>query len=268
VAQIQPEARGAQPLKDAFPVAPAARSFGRFVGELAFDGAVATVAAGLVALIMVLVESLSYAAPIFSGPLSPYMGIGVDITLTMAVVMGTMTVVFGSYSRMVAFAQNKIAALLGFMSAALVSAVAASMPGKQAALTVATTIFMTTVITGTALAGLGAFKLGALVRFTPYPLICGFLASVGWLLCLGALKTLVGFAVTPASLPALFRLGILVGDGQLPKYGLKKILETYYNYAITPAVKLSADYQFAVDPGYNRQRRPISIAAARFHLEF
>jgi high affinity Mn2+ porin len=62
--------------------------------------------------------------------------------------------------------------------------------------------------------------------------------------------------------------GILVGDGQLPKYGLEKILETYYSYAITPAIKLSADYQFAVDPAYNRQRGPVSIGAVRFHFEF
>jgi high affinity Mn2+ porin len=62
--------------------------------------------------------------------------------------------------------------------------------------------------------------------------------------------------------------GILIGDGQLSKYGLEKILETYYSYAITSAVKLSADYQFAVDPGYNRQRGPVSIGAVRLHFEF
>jgi high affinity Mn2+ porin len=62
--------------------------------------------------------------------------------------------------------------------------------------------------------------------------------------------------------------GILIGDGQLSKYGLEKILETYYSYAITPAWKLSADYQFAVDPGYNRQRGPVSIGAVRLHVEF
>jgi high affinity Mn2+ porin len=62
--------------------------------------------------------------------------------------------------------------------------------------------------------------------------------------------------------------GILIGDGTLPKYGLEKILETYYSYAITPTMKLSADYQFAVDPGYNRQRGPVSIGALRFHVSF
>jgi high affinity Mn2+ porin len=63
-------------------------------------------------------------------------------------------------------------------------------------------------------------------------------------------------------------LGILIGDGMLPKYGLEKIFETYYSYAITSALKLSADYQFAADPGYNRQRGPVSIGAVRLHWEF
>jgi len=63
-------------------------------------------------------------------------------------------------------------------------------------------------------------------------------------------------------------LGVLIGDGMLPKYGLEKIWETYYSYAVTPAVKLSLDYQFAVNPGYNAQRGPVSIFGIRLHTEF
>jgi high affinity Mn2+ porin len=63
-------------------------------------------------------------------------------------------------------------------------------------------------------------------------------------------------------------LGILIGDGALTKYGLEKILETYYSYAITPTTKVSVDYQFAVNPGYNTQRGPVSIFGLRFHTSF
>jgi high affinity Mn2+ porin len=63
-------------------------------------------------------------------------------------------------------------------------------------------------------------------------------------------------------------LGINIGDGQLPKYAPEKILETYYSFGITPAVKLSADYQFVAAPGYNSQRGPASIFAGRIHAEF
>jgi high affinity Mn2+ porin len=62
--------------------------------------------------------------------------------------------------------------------------------------------------------------------------------------------------------------GILVGDGQLPKYKPEKILETYYSFAVTPALKLTADYQFIADPAYNAQRGPVSVLAGRVHAEF
>ena len=62
--------------------------------------------------------------------------------------------------------------------------------------------------------------------------------------------------------------GILVGDGQLPKYKPEKILETYYSFAVTSALKVSADYQFIVDPAYNAQRGPVSVLGGRVHAEF
>jgi hypothetical protein len=52
--------------------------FERVVSELTPDGIVATVIAGLVALSLVVVESLSYAALIFSGPLSSYIDVGIS----------------------------------------------------------------------------------------------------------------------------------------------------------------------------------------------
>jgi high affinity Mn2+ porin len=63
-------------------------------------------------------------------------------------------------------------------------------------------------------------------------------------------------------------MGVLIGDGMLTKYGLEKIWETYYSYAINSALKLSVDYQFVDDPGYNAQRGPVSIFALRAHVEF
>jgi high affinity Mn2+ porin len=62
-------------------------------------------------------------------------------------------------------------------------------------------------------------------------------------------------------------LGILIGDGQL-NYREEKILEVYYAYRIDKWSALTFDYQFIADPGYNADRGPVSIFAARFHAEF
>jgi high affinity Mn2+ porin len=63
-------------------------------------------------------------------------------------------------------------------------------------------------------------------------------------------------------------LGILVGDGQLPHPGLEQIIEAYYSYALNASVRLSADYQLIVNPGYNTQRGPANVFAGRVHAAF
>jgi high affinity Mn2+ porin len=63
-------------------------------------------------------------------------------------------------------------------------------------------------------------------------------------------------------------LGILVGDGQLPRPGPEQILEAYYNYALSASTKLSFDYQFIVNPGYNTDHGPVNVFAGRFHWTF
>jgi high affinity Mn2+ porin len=63
-------------------------------------------------------------------------------------------------------------------------------------------------------------------------------------------------------------LGILIGDGQLPYPTLEKILETYYSFALTPALKISFDYQFIGAPAFNPQRGPVSVGAVRLHVQF
>ena len=62
-------------------------------------------------------------------------------------------------------------------------------------------------------------------------------------------------------------LGILVGDGQLPNPGLEKILETYYSLPMLWS-KLTFDYQLITNPGYNRDRGPVSVLGSRVHSQY
>ncbi len=62
-------------------------------------------------------------------------------------------------------------------------------------------------------------------------------------------------------------LGILVGDGQLPHPGLEQIIETYYEFPIFDW-HATVDYQFVVNPAYNRDRGPASIIGARMYTQF
>lgn len=62
-------------------------------------------------------------------------------------------------------------------------------------------------------------------------------------------------------------LGILVGDGMLPHPGNEKILETYYSFPVF-AAKVTLDYQLIVNPGYNRDRGPVSVLGFRVHSQY
>jgi high affinity Mn2+ porin len=63
-------------------------------------------------------------------------------------------------------------------------------------------------------------------------------------------------------------LGILIGDGQLPNPGLEQIIEAYYSYSISSSARLTFDYQFIANPGYNSDRGPANVFAGRLHMQF
>lgn len=65
-------------------------------------------------------------------------------------------------------------------------------------------------------------------------------------------------------------MGLLIGDGQLPHYGMEKIIESYYSCSVHAVdhLLLTLDFQYVVNPAYNQDRGPVSILGARLHKEF
>ena len=85
---------------------------------------------------------------------------------------------------------------------------------------------------------------------------------------IGAMGILNGISAEHVAFLNAGGLGILIGDGQLTNYSMEKIFETYYSYALTASSRLTFDYQFIADPGYNADRGPVNIFAARYHWQF
>ncbi len=48
---------------------------------------------------------------------------------------------------------------------------------------------------------------------------------------------------------------------------LEKILETYYAVRLLEGFVATADYQLIVNPGYNRDRGPVSVFSMRLRAE-
>ena len=62
-------------------------------------------------------------------------------------------------------------------------------------------------------------------------------------------------------------LGILIGDGILPHPRSEQIIETYYGFPLS-FWRVTFDYQFIANPGYNSDRGPVSVLGARLHAQF
>jgi high affinity Mn2+ porin len=62
--------------------------------------------------------------------------------------------------------------------------------------------------------------------------------------------------------------GFMIGDGQLPHYSREDIAEVFYEAKLFPNIWGTLDYQFVEHPAYNRDRGPVSLFAARVHVEF
>ncbi len=62
-------------------------------------------------------------------------------------------------------------------------------------------------------------------------------------------------------------LGFLLGDGKL-NYGRENLIETYYTLHAWRGIFPSFDLQYIQNPGYNRDRGPVTVASLRLHMEF
>jgi len=61
--------------------------------------------------------------------------------------------------------------------------------------------------------------------------------------------------------------GFLLGDGKL-NYGRENIVESYYTAHVWRGIYVAPGVQYIVNPGYNRDRGPVTVPTLRLHLEF
>ena len=69
-----------------------------------------------------------------------------------------------------------------------------------------------------------------------------------------------------ASYLAAGGLGFILGDGRLNRRP-EIVFETYYLAQVTSWLAFTADYQLIDNPGYNRDRGPVSVVSLRGHIE-
>lgn len=155
--------------------------------------------AGLVTSLVGLVYSISCAALVYSGNLTPWLSYGMVSALVTAVILGLAVAWRSSLPFAVAGPDTRAAAIL----AVAVSAVAGRVGGANPMTALWLTVMTSGLSTGVILFLLGHFKASRFIRFIPYPAVGGFLAGTGWLLVTGAYKVMTGQVLTSQSLAAL-----------------------------------------------------------------
>lgn len=196
-----------------------------------------SLSAGLVlGVIGVLTYLTPMAALVFSGPLEPYLALGIGLTLFSAAVVGLVVALQSSCLGTIALPVPEEMAIL----AAISTAIAAQMPTTAAPVdllvTVLGAIALTSILTGVFLFGLGQCRLGELIRFMPYPVVGGFLAGLGCLLSRGALKVMTDLDVGALSLTAFLQLDVLIRwlPGGLLAVGLLLMSRRSSHFLIMP----------------------------------
>jgi high affinity Mn2+ porin len=60
--------------------------------------------------------------------------------------------------------------------------------------------------------------------------------------------------------------GFVLGDGNL-NYSFENLAELYYSFSLNNEIFVSGEYQFLVNPGYNKDRGPVHVFSVRVHFE-
>ena len=174
--------------------------------------ALRNVGGGLAASLLSLAYCFSYGAIIFSGPLEPFLSQGVASALITAAVTAIVVALASGFKFAVAGPDSNTTALLAAMMVILHPTMVA-MPPELALVLGLAALASAALLTGVALFLLGWQRLGRLIRFIPFPVVAGFLASTGWLLLTGAVSMTIGAPLSLKMLPSLMTWQAFVMPG-------------------------------------------------------
>lgn len=167
---------------------------------------------GAISALISLCFSLSFAAMIFTGELTRDLGYGIRMSLTSAAITVIVVALLSPFRFAIAGPDSRSAAVQSALAAGLVAAF------KGQPLPTPVILFgisLSTVITGAVLYTCGRLKMGTWIRYVPYPVIGGFLASTGWTLMVGAIRVVTSRTLSLSMLPELLqpevRLHLFVG---------------------------------------------------------
>ena len=159
--------------------------------------------AGSIGGVLSVAYSLSYAALIFSGPLTPWLAYGVSASLVTAAVAAAVVAARSSLPFTIGGPDGSTSAVTAALAAAMAERLIANGAGANLLQPVLIVIALATAATGVLLGVLGLTRAGRAIRFVPYPVIGGFLGATGCVMFVGAVRVVTGRELDFAHLGAL-----------------------------------------------------------------
>ena len=156
---------------------------------------------GLASAVVSLAYCQSYAALIFAGPLLIFLPQGVTAALITLAVTATFIAITSGIRGAIAGPDGNSSPLLAVLLADIVPRLQGLPPSQALAVTM-TALGLATLVAGLVLFGAGWRHLSKFVRFVPYPVVSGFLASTGWLIVSGAVVMATGVPLHLSALAA------------------------------------------------------------------
>jgi SulP family sulfate permease len=208
-----------------------------FRAEIAPGKIVPSLVTSSVVAMMTVVLSLSFVSLIFVEPIGGFAGEGTNLMLLTAVILGVFMAIFSSYAGTIAIPQDRVAPIIALMATLIIHDMRGTDP-ERIGITVLAAIASSTLLVGLALFFLGAYKLGNIVRFTPYPVIGGFLAGSGWLLVTGSFRVISGEPFSLHSVGEMISNGLIMDWIPCAVFGVISYaaVRSLRHYFILPAI--------------------------------
>lgn len=147
------------------------------------------VTGGLIGGAVALAYAFSYAALLLPGQNAELLSLALGLALVNAAVGAFWLALRSQLPFAVAGPDGNTTSILAGMTAAVAGSLSTAMQGPH----LLVLVMATTVLCGVLFLVLGTARLGSAVRFIPYPVIGGFLASTGWLIATGGLRVVTDF---------------------------------------------------------------------------
>lgn len=203
------------------------------------------VLAGAILAVLSITTAISVGALIFSGPLSPFLSMGIGLLLVGTMLGSIFVAAGGNYKAIFAGPRSGQAPILASLAAGIVAAMAGQ-PMETIAVTVVVAIFASSIFIGILLYVLGWAKLGIMARYIPFPVMAGFFAGMGFLLVKGGTTVAISGIADISSLNSMLSPDSIVHLA--PTFGFAFLLyaleKRISHWILTPAFLLVSFLMF------------------------